>query len=56
MEREPIRLARAIRHSMVVIDSEKHGLDFRQSEKDNGIRALKEEYQGGAKSWCYNFD
>lgn len=42
-------LARAIRHSMVVIDSEKHGLDFKQSEKDNGILSLKEEYQGGKK-------
>jgi DNA-binding CsgD family transcriptional regulator len=38
--------ARAIRHSMVVIDSEKHGLDFVQSEKDNNIRQLKEKYQG----------
>ncbi len=40
------KLARAIRHSMVVIDSEKHQLDWRQSEKDHGILALKEEYQG----------
>ena len=37
--------ARAIRHSMVVIDAEKHELDFKQSEKDNGIRQLKEKYQ-----------
>jgi predicted transcriptional regulator len=43
-------LARAVRHSMVVIDSEKHGLDFKQSEKDNGIRALKEKYQGGSRA------
>lgn len=43
-------LARAIRHSMVVIDSEKHGLDYKQSEKDNGIAALKEEYQGGKRA------
>ena len=42
--------ARAIRHSMVVIDSEKHNLDFRQSEKDNGIPALKEKYQGGKRA------
>lgn len=42
-------LARAIRHSMVVIDAEKHGLDFRQSEKDNTILALKEKYQGGKR-------
>lgn len=40
-------LSRAIRHSMVVIDSEKHQLDWKQSEKDHGIKALKEEYQGG---------
>ncbi len=40
-------LARAVRHSMVVIDSEKHGLDLAQSEKDNGIRELKQRYQGG---------
>ena len=37
--------ARAIRHSMVVIDAEKHELDFKQSEKDNGIRQLKDKYQ-----------
>jgi hypothetical protein len=43
-------LARAIRHSMVVIDSEKHGLDYKQSEKDNGILQLKEEYQGSSKA------
>lgn len=40
-------LSRAIRHSMVVIDSENHDLDFAQSEKDHGIRSLKEKYQGG---------
>lgn len=38
-------LSRAIRHSMVVIDSEKHQLDWKQSERDHGIRALKDEYQ-----------
>ena len=46
---EPHELARAVKHSMVVIDSEKHGLDFLQSEKDHGILALKEEYQGGKR-------
>ncbi len=44
------QLARALRHSMVVIDSEKHDLDWKQSEKDNGIAALKEEYQGGKRA------
>ena len=39
-------LARAVRHSMVVIDAEKHKLDYKQSELDNGIKALKEKYQG----------
>lgn len=38
--------ARAVRHSMVVIDAEKHHLDYKQSEKDNGIRELKLKYQG----------
>ena len=28
-------LARAVRHSMVVIDAEKHHLDYKQSELDN---------------------
>lgn len=39
-------LARAVRHSMVVIDAEKHKLDYKQSEIDNGIAALKKRYQG----------
>lgn len=39
-------LARAVRHSMVVIDAEKHKLDYKQSEQDNGISALKKKYQG----------
>lgn len=40
-------LARAVRHSMVVIDAEKHELNYKQSEVDNGIRQLKTKYQGG---------
>jgi hypothetical protein len=39
-------LARAVRHSMVVIDAEKHGLDYKSSSKVNGIPSLKEKYQG----------
>ncbi len=39
-------LARAVRHSMVVIDAEKHYLDYKQSEVDNGIASLKKKYQG----------
>jgi predicted DNA-binding protein (UPF0251 family) len=38
-------LARAVRHSMVVIDAEKHRLNYRQSAQDNSIRALQEKYQ-----------
>ena len=39
-------LAKAVRHSMVVIDAEKHSLDYKQSEIDNDIPALKRKYQG----------
>lgn len=38
-------IAQAVRHSMVVIDAEKHKLDYRRSETDNGIPALKKKYQ-----------
>ena len=38
-------LARAVRHSMVVIDAEKHKLDYHQSEIDNNIAELKQKYQ-----------
>ena len=31
---------------MVVIDAEKHKLDYKQSESDNGIASLKKKYQG----------
>lgn len=43
-------LARAVRHSMVVIDAEKHKLDYKKSEIDNGISALKKKYQTGGAS------
>lgn len=38
-------IARAVKHSMVVIDATKHGLDYKQSERDNGIAELKSTYQ-----------
>lgn len=41
-------LAAAVRHSMVVIDAEKHKLDYKQSEIDNNIAALHKAYQGKA--------
>ena len=40
-------IVRATKHSMVVIDAEKHHLDWRQSYIDNGIAELKVRYQGG---------
>ena len=39
-------IAAAVRHSMVVIDAEKHKLDYKQSELDNNIAALRKKYQG----------
>lgn len=41
----PTELARAVRHSMVVIDAEKHNLNYKQSALDNGISQLKAKYQ-----------
>lgn len=42
----PDELARAVKHSMVVIDAEKHHLDYKLSEEENGIASLKKKYQG----------
>lgn len=46
-------LARAVRHSMVVIDAEKHNLDYKRSEQDNGIASLKKKYQGRMEDGRY---
>lgn len=46
----PPELARAVKHSMVVIDAEKHGLNYKLSYNDNGIKDLKEKYQSGGAS------
>ena len=47
-------LARAVKHSMVIIDAEKHDLDWRQSAEDNNIAQLYKTYQnrtqGGAST------
>ncbi|MBP5462700.1 MAG: helix-turn-helix domain-containing protein, partial [Lachnospiraceae bacterium] len=45
-------ICRALKHSMVVVDAEKHKLDFRRSERENGIAELRERYQpeGGAST------
>lgn len=42
---EPDELARAVRHSQVVIDAEKHKLDWQRSEIENDIGSLKRKYQ-----------
>lgn len=41
-------IVKAVRHSMVVIDAEKHNLDWRKSAEENNIARLKKEYQGKA--------
>lgn len=43
----PDEIARAVKHSMVVIDAEKHELNWKQSALDNNIKQLKVKYQGG---------
>jgi len=43
-------IARAVAHSMVVIDAEKHHLNYKQSAIDHGIAALKVKYQGTHES------
>lgn len=42
-------LERAVKHSMVVIDAEKHKLDYRRSERENNIQELKNKYQPKAE-------
>ncbi len=41
----PEDLAKAVRHSMVVIDAEKHKLDYKKSEIDNDIASLNKKYR-----------
>jgi len=43
-------IARAVKHSMVVIDAEKHKLDYKRSYSENGIGELKKKYQGGVNA------
>lgn len=42
-------MARAVRHSMVIIDAEKHNLNYKESYKQNGIQELQRKYQGSGK-------
>ena len=46
-------ICRAVKHSMVVIDAEKHSLDYKKSYEDNGIAALKKAYQGRVENGKY---
>lgn len=50
MKAEDHELARAVKHSMVVIDAQKHNLNYKQSAKDNQISSLKAKYQGGSRA------
>lgn len=43
---KPEEIARAVKHSMVVIDAEKHNLDYKGSFQQNNIGELKRKYQG----------
>ena len=47
---KPEHVVRAVKHSMVVIDAEKHKLDYKASERNNGIAQLKELYQGDKRA------
>lgn len=40
----PEEITRAVRHSMVIIDANKHKLDYKKSYTDNGIEELKQKY------------
>lgn len=42
---KPDHIVRAVKHSMVVIDAEKHQLNYKQSESDFNIKQLRELYQ-----------
>ena len=42
----PSEIAMATKHSMCIIDTEKHKLDWRRSYAENNIAYLKEKYQG----------
>ena len=42
---DPKDVELAVKHSMVIIDAEKHNLDWKRSERENDISRLKKEYQ-----------
>lgn len=42
-------IIKAVKHSMVIIDAEKHNLDWKRSEAENDIKGLKKKYQGSER-------
>lgn len=46
-------LVRAVKYSMVVIDAEKHNLDYKAAYNDFGINELKKKYQGRIENGKY---
>ena len=46
-------LVRAVKYSMVVIDAEKHNLDYQAAYEDFGIKELKKKYQGRVENGKY---
>lgn len=44
----PEDIAKAVKHSMVIIDAEKHQLNWKQSEIDNDIKGLKKKWRGNS--------
>lgn len=42
---DPEELSRAVRYSMIVVDAEKHKLNYQQAEKDLNIKELRDKYQ-----------
>lgn len=46
---KPEHIVRAVKHSMVVIDAEKHKLDYKKSEQLHGITQLRHLYQTSTK-------
>ena len=45
----PEDIAKAVKHSMVIIDAEKHQLNWKQSEIDNDIKGLNKKYRGSER-------
>lgn len=46
-------IARAVKHSMVVIDAVKHKLDYKRSFRENRIDELYKKFQGGKDGGAY---